>query len=135
LAVVLATKSACFSQKVVSASKAVFCTVSAKFNPCAFTSHSSQVGCVGHTGIFTFTSHRSSWPVVMSSRAEYSRYVAYPKSFRVPTKVQGNHPPRGSSSEATPAHQRSRIRRETSRISDKCQNQMETRAQDKFSRL
>jgi hypothetical protein len=73
--------------------------------------------------------------VVMSSRAEYSGYVAYPKSFRVSHKVQENHPPRGSSSESTPAHQRSRIRRQTSRLSDKCQNQMQTRAQDKFSWL
>jgi hypothetical protein len=89
---VLATKSACFSQKVVSASKAAFCTVSAKFNPCAFTSHSSQVGCAGHMGIFTFTSQRSSWPVVMSSRAEYSGYVVYPKSFRVSHKSAGKRP-------------------------------------------
>jgi hypothetical protein len=58
----------------------------------AFTSHSSQVGCVGHTGIFTFTSQRSSWPVVMSSRAEYSGYTMYPKSFRLSYKSAGKPP-------------------------------------------
>jgi hypothetical protein len=35
-----------------------------------------------------------------------------------PTKVQENYPPRGSSSESTPARQRSWIRRQTSGISD-----------------
>jgi hypothetical protein len=43
--------------------------------------------------------------------------------------VQENHPPRGSSSESTPAHQRSWIWRQTSGISDKCQNQVQSRAQ------
>jgi hypothetical protein len=81
-----------FSQKVMSASKAAFCMVSAKFNPCAFTSHSSQVGCVGHTGIFTLTSQRSSWPVLMSSRVEYSGYAVYPRSFRVSHKSAGKPP-------------------------------------------
>jgi hypothetical protein len=88
----LTTTSACFSHKVVSASKAVFCTMSAKFNPCALTSHSSHVGCVRDTGIFTFTSQRRSWPVVMSSRAEYSGYAVYPKSFRVSHKSTGKPP-------------------------------------------
>jgi hypothetical protein len=53
--VVLATTSGCFPQKVVSASRAAFCIVSAKFRPCALHSHSSQAGLVGHTEIFTFT--------------------------------------------------------------------------------
>jgi hypothetical protein len=46
----------------------------------------------GHTGIFTFTSQRSSWPDVMSSRAEYSGYAAYPRSFRVSHKSAGKPP-------------------------------------------
>jgi hypothetical protein len=57
-----------------------------------FTFHSSQVGCVGHTGIITFTSQRSSWHVVMSSRVEYSGYTVYPKSFRVSHKSAGKPP-------------------------------------------
>jgi hypothetical protein len=47
----------------------------------------------GHMGIFTFTSQRSNWPVVMSSRAEYSGYAVYPKSFRVSHKSAGKPPP------------------------------------------
>jgi hypothetical protein len=43
-------------------------------------------------GIFTFTSQRSSWPEIMSSRAEYSGYAVYPKSFRVSHKSAGKPP-------------------------------------------
>jgi hypothetical protein len=72
-------------------------------------------------GIFTFTSQRSSWHVLMSSRAEYSDMWRTQSPLGCPTQVQGNHPPRGSSSESAPAHQRSWIRRQTSGISDKRQ--------------
>jgi hypothetical protein len=68
----LAILSGCFPQKVVSALRAAFCTVSDKFRPCALHSHSSQAGLVRHTEIFTLTSQRRSWPVVMTSRVAYS---------------------------------------------------------------
>jgi hypothetical protein len=54
---------------------------------------STYVGTLhGHTGIFTFTSQRSSWPVVMSSHAEYSGYTMCPKSFWVSHKSAGKPP-------------------------------------------
>jgi hypothetical protein len=102
LAAELAISAGCFPQKVVSALRAAFYTASDKCCPCALHSHSSQVVLVGHTEIFTFTSQRRSWHVVMTSRVEFSGYVVYPKSLRVSHKSAGNL---GSSRESMIPHQ------------------------------
>jgi hypothetical protein len=99
-----ATSSGCFPQKVVSASRAAFYTESARFRPCALHSHSSHAGLVGHTEIFTFTSQRRSWPVVMTSCVEYSGKQCTQIPSGCPTKVQEIHPPRGSSRESMLPH-------------------------------